>query len=97
MSTPYTHPSMPGTRYLGNLLPAAATASPPRPSPWLTVEEALALTRAADKARAAFPSLRPADVQGNLDQDALLEDAYRDAEGQTLVQAIHDRKAQESA
>ncbi len=39
MSTPYTHPSMPGTPYEAEPVPAHATVSPARPKPWETVND----------------------------------------------------------
>lgn len=84
MTSPYTHPSMPGTRYLGESIPGHVTASPARTPGWITVEEALQATsinHGIDDARRAF----------------ILNDALHDTEGQHLVQNILDRKAQETA
>lgn len=39
MSTPYTHPSMPFTRYIGDAVPAHVTDSPARPKPWEAVDD----------------------------------------------------------
>lgn len=83
MNTPYTHPSMPGTRYLADSIPENITDSPARPPAWITVEEALTADRIAAR-----------DIRL---QARIIEDAQADAEGQELVRKIHDRKAQESA
>lgn len=94
MTTPYTHPSMPGTRYLSDSIPGHVTASPANPSPWLAVGDAI---KNGILEGATRPPVLGLDIEDLVIEDALLQNAYGDPEGLALVQAIIDRKTQESA